>query len=334
MPSTGQDPPNTPLVTVVVTCYNHAEYVEHALDCVLAQTHRPIEWIITDDASSDATQQVARDWFQRHQIEPTYVFHTENTGFAPILNEAVPLATGEYFLTTSADDWMVPERIERQLRRFAEAGTACALVYSDTRPVDNEGNPVDYFSGRGDRPLDPDAFADLLDKGFIPASTVMMRTDAVRALTRFEVGAGGPYDESLPFEDYDLWLRTARLYPIAYEPGRLIYKRVLANSLYNSTSRIRGYDNLARTLAKHVGVSSTYDRIINRRMRKVASALYEQGADPAVTRFALRRGIRVRPSPRLVLYTAASHLGVPYATLRRAKSISPRRGTAASTSAA
>jgi len=303
-------------VTVVVTCFNHAPYVEHALDQVLAQTHRPIEWIVTDDASTDDTQERVRTWFARNEIEATFVFHTENTGFAPILNEAVPLATGDFFLTTSADDWMAPDRIERQLRRFAEAGPDCALVYSDTRPVDAEGEPVVWFTGRGDRPVKEDAFADLLDKGFIPASTVMMRTSAVRALTRFEVERGGPYDEALPFEDYDLWLRTARLYPIAYEPGALITKRVLSTSLYSTTSTLRADENLARTLAKHTGITPTYDRIIDRRMRKVAARMYQGGADPIATRFALRRALRAGPTPRLIAYAVAAHLGISHRDLR------------------
>lgn len=302
-----------PLVTVAVTCYNHAAYVEQALESVRSQTYPNVELLVTDDASTDTTQDVVRAWCERNDVEAQFVFHQVNTGFAAILNEVVPLASGSFFVTMSADDEMVPDRITRQLHRFRTAPSGCALVYSDMEKIDIDGKPLPDPGDSMARPPGPDPFATMLESSYVPAPTVMMRTEAVRALTSFEVITGGPYDEGLPFEDYDLWLRTARLYPIAYEPGELIRYRSIPTSVSNAAAPMRLLENRAMVLRKHLGIRRDYDRIIDGQFAdRVAVPLYQLGSDPTLTRFALRRAVRARRSVMILACLVGAHLRIPY----------------------
>ncbi|MEQ9639372.1 MAG: glycosyltransferase family 2 protein [Alphaproteobacteria bacterium] len=116
---------NAPLVTLGVTAYNAADSVERAVGSALAQTWRPIEVVVVDDASSDGTPEILRRLAAEHcEIR---VFRNEvNSGVAYGRNRILTEARGEFVAFFDDDDESLPERVATQLRRIVAYEAAFA----------------------------------------------------------------------------------------------------------------------------------------------------------------------------------------------------------------
>lgn len=93
------------LVSIGLPTYNRAAMLDRAIASVLAQDHRALELIVSDNASSDDTERLCRDWAKR-DARLTYIRQPTNHG--PIANFGTCLAAarGEYFMWLSDDDWL------------------------------------------------------------------------------------------------------------------------------------------------------------------------------------------------------------------------------------
>jgi glycosyltransferase involved in cell wall biosynthesis len=98
-----------PLISVMIGVYNAEPYLAEAIESVFAQTYRPLELIVVDDGSTDASGEVA----QRYGDAVTYL-RQENAGNGAARNRAAELASGEHFAFLDADDRFVPDKLERQ----------------------------------------------------------------------------------------------------------------------------------------------------------------------------------------------------------------------------
>lgn len=298
---TGTD---APPVSVLLTCYNHERYVETMLDSIAAQTLRPAQLIVTDDASTDGSADRIAAWLAVHWPDADFVRHETNTGLPRMLNEALPLVRHELLAFASADDWLRPDRLEREAA-FLAADPDVALVYSDMELIDEAGEPMglryyDYASP----PVEGDVFLPMLEACVPSSPTVMVRTEALVGL--------GPYDETLMFEDWDMWLRLSRTARFAYLPDPLVRYRRSASSLSKSEAfRLAFGEAAIRVLYKHVGVSRAADRIIARRVGTLARELYKKGRAPGVTAADLRFAMRRHPTPRGLASLGLATVGVP-----------------------
>ena len=108
-----------PSVSVVVPAFNAAEYIAETLDSVSRQTVTPLEVIVVDDGSSDATAKIAAN----HSLEPL-VITKRNSGNAVARNRGIAGAHGEWIAFLDQDDLWHPEHLGR------------ALALADTRGVD------------------------------------------------------------------------------------------------------------------------------------------------------------------------------------------------------
>ena len=109
-----------PLVTVIMPAWNAAHTVEHAAGSILAQTWRPVELIIVDDASTDDTWAALcriRDGDPRVRI----LRNRRNVGPYVSKNIALMSARGEFVTGHDADDWAHPQRIERHVRSLLDS---------------------------------------------------------------------------------------------------------------------------------------------------------------------------------------------------------------------
>lgn len=111
-------PPN-PLVTVAVTSFNAEGTIARALESALAQDWRPIEIVVVDDASSDATPQKIAAIAAEHP-EIRLIRHGENRGVAVARNTLVASARGEFVVFFDDDDESVPHRVSAQIARIRE----------------------------------------------------------------------------------------------------------------------------------------------------------------------------------------------------------------------
>jgi glycosyltransferase involved in cell wall biosynthesis len=223
---------STPLVSVLVTTYNHARYVEEALDSLRRQTSQDFEVIITDDASTDGCADVIATWLARTGYPAQFVRNSNNRGICANRNAALARTSGAFVCSLSGDDCYEPDRIERQLACFLTQPQRVAAVYSDMLVVDSQGRPsglsfLDSALG-GAAPPQGDLFARILAGNFLPAPAVMLRRSAIADV--------GGYDESLFYEDFDMWLRLSFRFNFIYLPGRLVRYRAIESSMSRSRS--------------------------------------------------------------------------------------------------
>jgi alpha-1,3-rhamnosyltransferase len=145
-----------PLVSVIIPSYNHARYIERAIDSVLAQTYAPIELIVIDDGSRDDSHAVIAALAQRHGFRA--VLNPQNRGQGHVVNQALDLARGAFVCFLPSDDWYLPDKTRLQVQRFADCGPRTGVVYGrGARHFDTDGREetVHLPMHRGDvlRPL-------------------------------------------------------------------------------------------------------------------------------------------------------------------------------------
>jgi GT2 family glycosyltransferase len=104
-------PDSLPLVSVIATCFNHERYVVESLESIRAQTYPNIQLIVADDASTDGSVELIRDWARETAAVCSFVFHEENQGVCRMRNDALAHARGDYVAGISTDDLWLPDRI-------------------------------------------------------------------------------------------------------------------------------------------------------------------------------------------------------------------------------
>jgi hypothetical protein len=149
-----------PLVSVGLPVYNGERYLREALDSILGQTYANLELVISDNASTDGTEAICREYAAR---DPRVRYHraARNGGAVWNFNRAFELARGEYFLWNAFDDAREPECVARCVAAL-EARPDAVLCCTGIRLVDEDGAvipPAEF--PHGERPSGPTAEARL-----------------------------------------------------------------------------------------------------------------------------------------------------------------------------
>lgn len=111
-------PPTDPSVTCVIPVYNCERFIQETLESVLAQTYPVHEIYVVDDGSTDGTRAKVEAHAAKAGEKIHYLWQ-ENAGSAAARNHGIQASTGEYVAFLDADDLWEPEKIARQLTRFA-----------------------------------------------------------------------------------------------------------------------------------------------------------------------------------------------------------------------
>lgn len=126
-----------PLVTIGLPVFNDATYLDEAIKSLLNQTYKNIEVIICDDASTDASFQIA----QKLANEDTRIklYKNEfNLGVTGNFNRIRSMGNGKYIILHSANDTIAPTLIEKSVK-FLEENPSCALVTAKVLKIDTQG---------------------------------------------------------------------------------------------------------------------------------------------------------------------------------------------------
>lgn len=109
-----------PLVSVMIPFYNNQDTIQRCLDSVVALTYRPLEVLLIDDAGSDHSVCIVRDFISRHSEDDSLsirlISQPENRGLAAARIRAIDEASGEYFTAIDADDYIEPEAITEYIK--------------------------------------------------------------------------------------------------------------------------------------------------------------------------------------------------------------------------
>ncbi len=200
-------------VSVIALCHNHAPFLREALDSILAQTYPHLEVWLVDDASTDGSPAILREYAARHPAWHLLLL-PENVGNCRAFNLALGQSKGTFVIDFATDDVLLPERISRQVAAFQAAEPAVGMVYSNAELIGEDGHLLglhhrpDGHGGLQPRPASGWVFAEVLRRYFISTPTMLMRRACLAQL--------GGYDETLAYEDFDFWVRASRDWQFLY----------------------------------------------------------------------------------------------------------------------
>jgi glycosyltransferase involved in cell wall biosynthesis len=194
---------NGPLFSVVIPTFNRAKKVVRAVRSVLSQTFPDFEICVVDDGSSDETGSA----LAALDISRLKYIYQSNQGVAAARNAGLALADGVYVAFLDADDWWYADKLSR-VAKAIQTNPEAGLFYSGMDVVDRLGNAVRTVRARRAR---GDAYRDLLEGNYVFTSGAVAKRLCIKSV--------GGFDHKLePCEDWDLWIRIARNYPISRIP--------------------------------------------------------------------------------------------------------------------
>jgi len=213
------------LVSVIIPAFNAETDIRQALTSVLAQTYQKIEVIVVDDGSSDATSTIVEE-FVRRDARFQLVRQT-NEGVGAARNTAIRKARGEYIAPFDADDFWLPEKLEKQVACMEQSGDDTGLVYCWSSLTDKHGELVDTGStstleGRLRHVL---ILINVLGNASVPLFRAAALEKVGLYLTRAEQGG------AQGCEDWDLALRVAEVSTVRVVPEYLVEYRQNGSSM-------------------------------------------------------------------------------------------------------
>lgn len=219
--------PENPIVTIICTLYNQADFLQETLASVTSQTYSSIELIIINNASADQSVRLVNEFISTHP-EVIFIDNKENIGLCKAFNHALKRCKGKYIVDLSGDDILLPDRIEKQVRHFQSLPPCYGAIFSNATFINEKGAyagvhyPVNH-TGKSKKVIPAgDIFTDVLSRYFICTPTLMFRKSVLEALSG--------YDESLSYEDFDILIRMAREYALDYQDEILTRKRLHRNA--------------------------------------------------------------------------------------------------------
>jgi glycosyltransferase involved in cell wall biosynthesis len=188
-------PSHPGLISVVMPCYNAAPYVAEAIGSVLGQRYHEVEVIVVDDGSSDGSPDIVSELARQHPGRIQQLF-TGHLGPYPARNHGLREARGEFIAFLDADDWWLPETLEKLHRALTERDAD--LAYCGWQNVGEGVNtepyvPPDYERG--------DPVESFLKSCPWPIHAALTKRTVVDAI-------GGFSERRFSSMDYDFWLRA------------------------------------------------------------------------------------------------------------------------------
>ncbi len=209
-----------PRISVGMPVYNGEPYIEIAIKSILDQTFGDFELLISDNASTDQTEAICRD-FAASDRRILYSRNEQNIGAAPNYNRLVDMASADYFRWSNADDLLAPTLHERCVV-VLDANPDVVLSYGKTKLIDEDGNDLEDYDDNLDlqdeRPSD--RFKRFHESvGLTNIIYGLMRTAALRNTARMG-------DGSYPAADTNLMGELALYGKFVEIPECLFYRRI------------------------------------------------------------------------------------------------------------
>lgn len=201
------------LVSVIIPTYNRETTLKRAILSVIHQTYTDWELIIVDDGSTDGTEALVRS-FISEKIH--YIKSEVNQGVCKTRNIGIKHAKGEYIALLDSDDEWVADKLEKQLAQMQQKGTK--VVYCRfSRMYENDNEKISIIPPiERKENLEGDLFYELLLGNFIGAPTIVIAKDVLEEV-------GGFNEELMNLEDYELILRIAKEFYIAFTDEVLVH---------------------------------------------------------------------------------------------------------------
>ena len=173
---------NIPLLTIGVISYNSAHYIKYCLESILSQKYKNIEILIVDDASSDNTREIIKEYCSRYSFIKVF-YHEKNTGCqSRAIQKMISIAKGKYLSLISYDD---AYHNEYSLLRFVtelELNTELDFVYSDMGIINEHSVCTDVWNLNPISPEEVVSRTYMTGSGAIPIGMGVFRTSFLKSL--------------------------------------------------------------------------------------------------------------------------------------------------------
>lgn len=228
--------PVSPVVSIIVPCYNHGKYIDDMLGSVERIGNKDIyELIIVNDGSTDEfTNKKLREVADAGY----HVIFQQNAGLATSRNNAIKASKGKYILPLDADNMIRPEYVYKGIK-ILDSMPGVSVVY---------GNSMHFGEASGVHRPGPYNLQKLMITNYIDACAIYRRQ---------VWEATGGYDKDMPspgLEDWEIWLHASFLgYRFKYIDETLFDYRVLGTSMIRDLhkSKIKGSANQDYMINKH-----------------------------------------------------------------------------------
>jgi glycosyltransferase involved in cell wall biosynthesis len=226
----------TPLVSVVMPSYNHARYIESAIDSVMRQTYPNWELIVIDDGSTDGTVAVLEK-IATANAPNIKIMLRENRGAHATLNELIGLAKGAWIQPLNSDDQLTYDRITTMVRAVQQYATEWG--FGGVRTIDAQGRDIDEM--KNDR-----AFAlrcqqselplfETLSQSFFSGNGAISTGNLFFSKALFERLGG--FDDLRYHHDWDFCLKASYVCePVFEESTSYLYRLHDTNTISENTA--------------------------------------------------------------------------------------------------
>jgi len=198
-----------PKVSAIIPTYNRAHFIAEAIQSVLDQTFTDFEVIVVDDGSTDNTKQIVNS-FKDSRIK--YIYQ-ENQGVCVARNAGINASNGEYIIFIDSDDMLIENAIANEAM-ILDSYPDVALCYCRLYIIDESEHVIGLYKPKHRQPgvyQGTKEIRNLLVHGnYIGTSLSMVRRSSI-----IDVGLFDPAFSS-GSEDFELWVRLAKKYDVAY----------------------------------------------------------------------------------------------------------------------
>lgn len=233
-------PLNRHLISIIIPCYNDADFIEQAVNSALNQTYSNTEIIIVDDGSDNRTKKVLKS------IQPKIdqLIVQDNQGQSNARNNGIRAAQGEYIVVLDSDDYFEPAFAERALKKISE-NEEIKVVTCWGRRVKEDRKELSVFKPNGG------SISNFIYDNAAIGNSMFRKSDWERV---------GGYDESMRngFEDWEFYIRLMELGGEAYViPEVLFNYRVRKSSTTIKANKIK-YDLIRGIIRKNIKIYEKY----------------------------------------------------------------------------
>lgn len=240
-----------PIVSIIVPCYNQAQYLDEALQSILGQTYENWECIIVNDGSSDYTEEVAKQWIIKDS-RFGYIYQ-ENGGLSSARNAGIAVAKAEFILPLDSDDKISADYIDLAVQSFQE-DSSLKIVYCRAEKFGDQ---------EGEWRLPSFSIYDLYSFNMIFCSALFKKKD-------WELVGGYDINMIYGLEDWEFWIAILKkgggvkcLNKVGF------YYRIRENSMARIITDEQRVYSEQYVLKKHIEFyKSNYD-LLNEKKKKI-----------------------------------------------------------------
>lgn len=167
---------NKPNISIALTTYNGARFLQEQLDSIYNQTMPPDEVVVCDDGSTDETITILREYEQRYGL--IYHVNTTSLGINRNFLQAIRLCHGEYIALCDQDDVWLPDKIEKTYRQLAKLPQGPAVVSTQATDVDADLQTISIKKYKVNQGLSSSILFNTCSQG----CTLMMNRELVNIL--------------------------------------------------------------------------------------------------------------------------------------------------------